>query len=262
MAWTNSKIFRAYLADSLCRTAPFDLNADAFKVALFNNSITPDQNAASANTAYNAGQWATANEIWQAGQWAQGGASLAGVVVDSATAGVVFLDATDTASGAAATLNGFFGCQVYDDTVAAPVADQGVCYNYFGGSQTVTAGQATVVWNVNGVKRWTFSRENASQYLYAVSSTTGPIGRAVRKSKSVPSTGSRPRGIDRSSVSSQVSAGSRRVAPSTSPGPAARYGWAPRPTGAGSPDRLTTVRVTASPASSSRYAAEQSSRHG
>jgi hypothetical protein len=155
MAWANSKIFRAYLADSLNRTEPFDLNADALKVALFNNSITPDQNAAAALTAYNAGQWATANEVFQAGQWAQGGVALGSPVVDVGTAGVVFLDAVDTASGSAATLLGFFGCEVYDDTVASPVADQGICFNYFGGTQSVTAGTATIIWHVNGIKRWT-----------------------------------------------------------------------------------------------------------
>jgi len=155
MAWTVSKIFRAYLADSLNRTEPFDLNADAFKVALYNNSITPDQNAASASTAYNAGQWATANEVFQAGQWAQGGVALASPVVDVGTAGVVFLDAVDTQSGTAATLTPFFGCEVYDDTVASPVADQGITYNYFGGTQSVTAGQATIVWHVNGIMRYT-----------------------------------------------------------------------------------------------------------
>jgi len=35
------------------------------------------------------------------------------------------------------------------------VAKQGVCYNYFGGAQSVTAGTFTIVWNVNGVCRFT-----------------------------------------------------------------------------------------------------------
>lgn len=155
MAWSNSKIFRAYLADSLNRTAPLDLNADALKVPLFNNSVTPDQNAAAASTAYNTGTWLVANEVSQVGQWAVGGQTLASVVVDVGTAGVVFLDAADTASGSAATLTAFFGCLVYDDTVTTPVADQGICYNYFGGTQSVTAGTATIQWNANGIKRWT-----------------------------------------------------------------------------------------------------------
>lgn len=156
MAWSNSKIFRAYLADSLNRTEPFDLNSDTLKVALFNNSVTPDQNAAAASTAYNSGTWLVANEVSHVGQWAVGGVALGSVSVDVGTSGVVFLDAADTSSGAAATLAGFFGGLAYDDTVTTPVADQGICYNYFGGTQTITAGTATIVWNALGIKRWTF----------------------------------------------------------------------------------------------------------
>lgn len=157
MAWTDSRVFKLTLKDWLIKTTNFamDLDADTIRVALFNNSITPDNDVTSANTAYNVGQWATANEVFQAGQWAQAGVALAGVVVDSATADVVFLDANDTASGAAATLAAVFGCQVYDDTLTTPVADQGISYNYFGGTNSVTAGTFTVVWHANGIVRFT-----------------------------------------------------------------------------------------------------------
>lgn len=156
MAWTASKIFRAFLADVLGNVAAFDLDADSFKVALYDNDITPDSNVTSANTAYNAGQWASAgNEVFEAGQWAQGGVALTGQTLNSATADVVFFDANDTASGAAADLANVFGCLVYDDTLAAPVADQGVCYNYFGGSNSVVNGTFTVAWHANGILRYT-----------------------------------------------------------------------------------------------------------
>jgi hypothetical protein len=156
VAWSASKIFRAFLADVLGNVAAFDLDADSFKVALFDNDITPDSNATSANTAYNAGQWTSAgNEVFQAVQWDQGGVVLAGQVLNSGTADVVFFDANDTVSGAAATLANIFGCEVYDDTLAAPVADQGACYNYFGGSNSVTNGQLTVAWHANGILRYT-----------------------------------------------------------------------------------------------------------
>jgi hypothetical protein len=155
MAWSASKIFRPFLADVLGNVAAFDLDADILKVALYNNSITPDANVTSANSAYNAGQWALANEVAQAIQWPAGGVALAGQVLNSATSDVVFLDANDTTSGAAATLSNVFGCLVYDDTLAAPVADQGICYNYFGGTNSVVNGTLTVVWNVNGILRYT-----------------------------------------------------------------------------------------------------------
>jgi hypothetical protein len=156
MAWSNSKVFQQFLANTLTQTAVFDLDTHTFKVALYDNDITPDQNAAAASTAYNVGQWVlTGNEVSQAGQWAAGGVALTTPVVSTATAGVVFWDAADTASGSAATLTNAFGCLVYDDTLTTPVADQGVCYNYFGGANSVTAGTFTVVWNANGIWRAT-----------------------------------------------------------------------------------------------------------
>lgn len=155
MGWTNSKMFRPCVADVFDNTTALDLGSDVPKVALYNTTPTPDQNVTSANSAYNVGQWATAQEVFQAGQWAQGGVALAGTVLNSGSAGIVFYDANDTASGAAATLAAVFGCLVYDDTLTTPVADQGICYNYFGGSQSVTAGTFTVVWNANGIWRAT-----------------------------------------------------------------------------------------------------------
>jgi hypothetical protein len=155
MAWANSKVFRAFLADAVDNTAALDLGADTCKVALYNNSITPDQNVTSANTAFNVGQWVTTNEVAQAVQWPTGGVALTSQTVNSATAGVVFFDAADTASGSAATLASVYGCLVYDDTLTTPVADQGICYNYFGGTNSVTNGTFTVVWAANGIWRAT-----------------------------------------------------------------------------------------------------------
>ena len=129
MAWSNSKIFRAYVADIIGNTTSMDLNTDAsIKVSLHNNTITPDQNVTSANSAFNAGVWTTTNEV---------------------------IDATDLAGGGTVTISGAYGCLVYDDTIATPVADQGICFNYFGGSQSVTAGTFTIVWNANGIFRIT-----------------------------------------------------------------------------------------------------------
>ena len=155
MAWTNSKIFRPFLADVLDNTAAIDLGTDVPKVALYNNTPTPDNDVTTANSAYNVGQWATAQEVFEAGQWAQGGVALASTSLNSATADTVFYDAADTASGSAADLASVFGCLVYDDTITTPVADQGISYNYFGGTNSVTNGTFTVVWNANGIFRIT-----------------------------------------------------------------------------------------------------------
>lgn len=156
MAWSNSKIFRQFLADAVLNVAAFDLDSDSFKVALYDNDVTPDNDVTAANSAYNVGQWATAgNEVFEAGQWAQAGVALTSPTINVGTADVVFWDAADTASGSAADLASVFGCLVYDDTLTTPVADQGICYNYFGGSNSVVNGTFTVVWNANGIWRIT-----------------------------------------------------------------------------------------------------------
>ncbi len=156
MAWSNSKIFRPMLADVLGNVCAMDHDADSFKVALYDNDITPSQDVTAANSAYNAGQWViTGNEVSQAVQWPAGGVALTSQSLNSATAATVFFDAADTASGSAATLANVYGCLVYDDTLTTPVADQGTSFNYFGGAQSVTSGQLTVVWHANGIWRFT-----------------------------------------------------------------------------------------------------------
>ncbi len=155
MAWSNSKIFRAFLADVLGNIAALDGDADSFKIALFNNSITPDNDVSAANSAYNVGQWGTANEVFEAGQWAQGGVALASQSLDSSVADTVFFDGADTASGSAADLANVYGCQDYDDTIASPVADQGMSYRYFGGANSIVNGTFTVVHHANGLWRVT-----------------------------------------------------------------------------------------------------------
>jgi hypothetical protein len=150
MAWSASKIFMATIEDILENTTGVDLNSDTFKAALYDNDITPDQTVASANTAYNAGQWtASGNEVSNGG-WAAGGVALS-TVTSAFSSNVYTFDAADTANGTAATLSNVYGCLVYDDTIAAPVADQGLSYHYFGGAQSVTSGTFTIVWNASGI---------------------------------------------------------------------------------------------------------------
>lgn len=149
MAWSNSKVFSAYQTDSWNRTSALDANADAYKCALFNTTPTPDQTVAAASTGFNTGQWVTANEVTATG-WPTGGNALASIT--SAFASNVYtFDAADRAGGASDTVTATFGCLIYDDTVTTPVADQGLCYLYFGGTQSVTAGTFTVVFNASGI---------------------------------------------------------------------------------------------------------------
>lgn len=151
MAWSASKIFSQFLLAALDRTTAHDLDTDVPKVALYDNDITPDNTVSLATSAYNTGQWViTGNEVSEAGQWAAGGVVLASHDVTTATTTVTY-DAADTASGSAADLANVYGCLVYNDTIVTPTADPGICYNYFGGANSVVNGTFTVVWNASGI---------------------------------------------------------------------------------------------------------------
>jgi len=157
MAWTNSKIFSAYVTDVLNNTTAMDLIDDAvLNVALYDTSVTPSQVVSSANSAYNAGVWA-AGHLTDTGTsapagWPTVGRPLAGRTISDNTATTIVFDAADTVSANdVTTITAAFGCQLYDDTIAAPVADQGISYHYFGGTQTVTLGRFTIIWNASGI---------------------------------------------------------------------------------------------------------------
>lgn len=150
MAWTLSKIFSAFITDVLNNTTAMDMNSDTIKAALFDNSITPSQTVASASSAYGAGVWA-AGGVGDTPSWPAVGRDLASVASGFST-NVYTFDAADTVSADATTdLASVFGVLIYDDTIAAPVADQGVCFNYLGGSNSVVNGTFTVVWNASGI---------------------------------------------------------------------------------------------------------------
>lgn len=150
MAFSASKIFSATVRDSLNSTASFNLDADNVKAALFDNSITPDQTVTSANTAYGVGQWSSGGVLDASGWPAVGRQLLSPTSVFASN--VYTFDAADTVSANATTsLTNAYGCLIYNDTLAAPVADQGVCFNYFGGANTVTSGTFTIVWNASGI---------------------------------------------------------------------------------------------------------------
>lgn len=127
--------------------------ANTVNVALY--GTTPDSALARddtlAHNGYNAtgGQWVTANESTGTGYSASGSAlpatksitETAGVVTAKTTTGTLVWTITGT-------LSATFGCLVYDNTITNKYA---YCWNYFGGSQTVTGGTFTVNWNASGL---------------------------------------------------------------------------------------------------------------
>jgi hypothetical protein len=158
MAFTASAIFREWPIQmfQVSGTGYTGLDSDTVKVALYNNTGTPDKDAAVASTGYNTGAWVVANEVTDATNWTATGRALASKTFTTPTTGVAMFDAADLAGAGNVTLSGVMGCLVYDDTITAgSVADQGVSFNFFGGAQSVTAGTFTVVWNANGIARFT-----------------------------------------------------------------------------------------------------------
>ena len=148
MAWSTSNLSAAGLSTLMGGTwGGSGWASDTIYASLFNNSITPNKNDTLANNTYNAGQWANTNEVYSAGQWAQGGVALA-TKTNTFGSGTMQLGAASTASGSAATLSGAFGCLVYDNGGTGKYA---YCWNYFGGSQSVTSGTFTIVWSGSGI---------------------------------------------------------------------------------------------------------------
>jgi hypothetical protein len=159
MAFTASAIFREWVLGPMYQssgTGYTGIDTDTMNVALFNNTTTPDKDAAVGSTGYNTGVWVTGNEVTDATNWVAGGRPLAGKAFTTPSTGVVMLDATDLAGGGNVTLTNAYGCQVYDNTISGgTVAKQGTSFHYFGGPQSVTAGTFTIIWHVNGLQRIT-----------------------------------------------------------------------------------------------------------
>lgn len=155
MAWSVSAIFQQAMLNPIAgraggTTAPTtytSLPADTVNVSLFNGTTAPDKTAVVGSTGYNTGVWTTGNEVTST-NWGAGGLPLASksFAIDSGSSSICFT-AANLAGGGTVTLTAFYGCLVYDNTITAgTVAKQGLCFNYFGGLQTVSSGTFTILW--------------------------------------------------------------------------------------------------------------------
>lgn len=151
---TQSKIFRAHIANDLWGAGTLNYSSNTVKAALFGDTPTPNQDASLANTSYGVDQWIAGSEKSSSTDWPVGGQTLGTKVVDQATAATAFIDAADTPSGPAATLSDVRGTLVYNDSGSAG-QKYGLCFNSFGGAQAVTAGTFTIVWAAAGIARIT-----------------------------------------------------------------------------------------------------------
>lgn len=156
MSWTDSRVFAAFAvnpmlaAPSALPTGYGGLVADTVKAALFGSGATPDRTAAVGSTGYGTGTWTSANEVSASSEWVAGGRALSGGAFTNVS-GTVAFSALNLTGSATLTLSGVYGCLVYDASITGgTVADQGVCYNYFGGSQSVVSGTFSVAWPNGG----------------------------------------------------------------------------------------------------------------
>jgi len=167
MAWSGSQIFAAFVANPMLGvtgasgaglpTGYQGLVADTVNCALYAGTITPDATVAVGSTGYNTGQWVTGGEITGASEWVAGGRAVPATKTISQSSNVVTFKTTTNLVGAATvTMAGINGCLVYDNSITAgTVAKQGVCFLWFGGAQSVTAGTFSVNWSASGIFTFT-----------------------------------------------------------------------------------------------------------
>lgn len=158
MAWSASNVFQEWVKNPLFNgsggTPPTGYTGyltDTMNCALYASGITPDRNAAVGSTGYNTGVWITGNEKTGSSEWVAGGRALA-TKTNVASGGTITLDAADLTGSASITMASVEGCLIYDNTITAgTVAKQGMCFLWFGGAQSVTAGTFSVVFNAAGI---------------------------------------------------------------------------------------------------------------
>src|SRR5581483_7322832 len=158
MAWSASNVFQEWVKNPLFNgsggTPPTGYTGyltDTMNCALYASGITPDRTAAVGSTGYNTGVWITGNEKTGSSEWVAGGRALASKT-NAASAGTITLDAADLTGSASITMTSVEGCLIYDNTITAgTVAKQGMCFLWFGGAQSVTAGTFSVVFNAAGI---------------------------------------------------------------------------------------------------------------
>jgi hypothetical protein len=166
--WAGSAIFQQAMLNPIAHgtvavtgfpTTYAGLTYDVVNCALYGTTPTPDKTAAVGLTGYGAAtsQWITGNEMTGSG-YSAGGTPLASktFTIDSGSSSFCFTAANPSWTGA--TIAGAFGCLVYDNTITAgTVSKQGLCYNYFGGTQSVTSGTFTVIWATVGATTAVFN---------------------------------------------------------------------------------------------------------
>lgn len=132
-------------------TGGLNLTLATWKIALYNNSLTPNFSTVDAN-------YSATNEVSGTG-WAAGGVLLSAAAAGGTstvptlaegTTGSIRYDMGDV-SVATTTLTNAQGCLIYADPITAPVADPSIVLVNFGSAYSTVAGTFGIQWSATGV---------------------------------------------------------------------------------------------------------------
>lgn len=142
MAVTASGLYVATFVDALDTTQlALDLDLETHRLALFNNTITPNFTT---DTAYAVAPY-NANEVTGT-NWATGGVLLTGTTLLGSSGAMVF-DATDV-SVASTTLASARCALIYADALAG---NNAICLVNFGADYSTTNGTFAITWDAAGI---------------------------------------------------------------------------------------------------------------
>ena len=150
MAWGNGGLFIQTWMASLKQTALQiqDLDTDTFKVALYNNTVTPNYSDTLANCVYLAGQWVTGNEV-SGTNWAAGGVALTTVTLTESPTGTLMWTAANVSVATTTLSTTIYGCLVYDFTLATKYGT--VAVPFPGSPYGTSAGTFGINWAAGGI---------------------------------------------------------------------------------------------------------------
>lgn len=145
MAWGGSGLFVANMIGALgANQIAIDLSLTTNKWALFDNTLTPNYDAAAASAAYGAGVWA-GGEASGTGYTA-GGTAVASPTLTGAS-GIMTYDQADT-QWTSSTITGARGALMYANALTPKAAIIAVD---FGSAYSTSNGTFLIVWSGSGV---------------------------------------------------------------------------------------------------------------
>jgi hypothetical protein len=143
MAITASGLYVTTFTDILDTTQlAIDLDLETHKIALFNNTLTPNF---STDTAYGVAPY-NANEV-SGTNWAAGGVAITGTNIAESPTGTIRWDATDV-SVASTTLSNARGGLIYADALAG---NNAIVFINFVNDYSTTNGTFAITWAAGGI---------------------------------------------------------------------------------------------------------------